>query len=73
LHKRSVEFADEYSTVDIISLAEAGMKDQAMTLHIQTMDDIMGMSNGVIVDAIVALTSSTARLKPLAEELLMRG
>jgi len=49
------------------------MKDQAMTLHIQTMDNIMGMSNGVIVDAIVALTNSTARLKPLAEELLMRG
>jgi hypothetical protein len=73
LHKRSVQFADEYSTDDIISLAEAGMKDQAMTLHIQTMDNIMGMSNGLIVDAIVALTNSTARLKPLAEELLVRG
>ena len=73
LHKRSVQFADEYSTNDIVSLAEAGMKDQAITLHDQTKGVIMEMSNGVIVDAIVALTSSTARLKQLAEDLLMRG
>jgi len=73
LHKRSVEFADEYSTADIISLAEAGMKDQAVTLHDATITIIEDMPNGEIVDAIVALASSTAGFKWLAEELLIMG
>ena len=73
LHMQSLKFAYEYSAVDIVALAEAGMKGEGLDLHIQTLDKIMEMSNDKIVDAIVALTRSTVELKPLAEELLMRG
>ena len=72
LHNRSEQFADEYSTDDMISLAQAGMKDEAVSLHKATINYIGRMSNGEIVDAIVALTTSRQGLKPLAEQLLMR-